>query len=174
MLSDARMAVVRILQRHGGAVEDDDGFAVAPLLNEIGADPRSFNALLRHMDADGQIKRKIRGKRTYRIELTWQPEEEESGPAVEEPIEELAEEPEEPVEDEEDEVEEEEVSATTAPSALDADRVDALVDRMLDVVFDIVTENSDRIRDAFLVILREEADDELRGENQSEAEGTGT
>jgi hypothetical protein len=86
-----RTAVVDVLS--GGPVEDHDGRATHVLVDRlvecgVDADAKNVVNLLRRMEGDGLVERKVEGKRTYRIALKgWtevrpEPEADDDEPAI--------------------------------------------------------------------------------------------
>jgi hypothetical protein len=68
--SQNRQAIVAYLQSHG-SVEDPSGHATAQLKAALGntATPTAFTQLIASLERNGTIRRTVRGKRTYRIDL---------------------------------------------------------------------------------------------------------
>lgn len=64
----ARAEVVLWLKQHGGRYEQSDGLIVSRMRNELGKG-RALSQLLADMDADGMIRREVRGRRTFSIDL---------------------------------------------------------------------------------------------------------
>lgn len=64
----ARTDVVRYLRQHGGTIEDGTGLAVTQMRSALGKG-RALSQLLADMEQDGMIRREIRGRRTFKIEL---------------------------------------------------------------------------------------------------------
>lgn len=64
----SRTEVVQYLTDHGGVIEDHQGLAAGTMRDELGKG-RALGQLLADMEADGMIRREIRGRRTFKIEL---------------------------------------------------------------------------------------------------------
>lgn len=66
-----RDIIVRYLKRRGGAIRSETGIGVTAKLAEVAGykDAMTVNGLLVRMEADGIIRREVRGKRTYAVEL---------------------------------------------------------------------------------------------------------
>jgi len=64
----SRAEVVQYLVEHGGVVEDDGGLVAGTMREELGKG-RALTQLLADMEKDGMIRREIRGRRTFKIEL---------------------------------------------------------------------------------------------------------
>lgn len=63
-----RTEVVQYLKRHGGVVRDEKGLAVAKMRDDLGKN-RAFSQLIIDMEHDGMVKREVRGRRTFSVEL---------------------------------------------------------------------------------------------------------
>jgi hypothetical protein len=64
----SRREVVEYLARHGGQIEDKSGLVVGTMRTELKRG-RALAQLLAEMEQDGMIRREVRGRRTFRIEL---------------------------------------------------------------------------------------------------------
>lgn len=64
----SRTEVVRYLAERGGVIEDPTGLLVGTMRQELGKG-RALTQLLADMEADGMLRRTVKGRRTMKIEL---------------------------------------------------------------------------------------------------------
>lgn len=64
----SRAEIVRYLDQHGGTITDEGGLVVTHLRAALGRG-RAISQLLADMEHDGMIRREVRGRRTFQIDL---------------------------------------------------------------------------------------------------------
>lgn len=64
----SRAEVAHWLKMHGGSIEDSNGLVVTRMKAELGKG-RALSQLLADMEADGMLKREVRGRRTLSITM---------------------------------------------------------------------------------------------------------
>lgn len=64
----SRSEIVEYLRAHGGEITDPTGLAVGTMRQDLGKG-RAISQLLSDMEADGMIRREVRGRRTFSVTL---------------------------------------------------------------------------------------------------------